>query len=307
MQNILAALLGGVGAGAQSLGGSMQMEEEKKRLEQQRMNELIQAHTARIQERNQEHFLKQQDDQTEAAQAAAALKAMNPDFPTNVDVNKYSLPMIRERLIGNRQQELSDSRAADDRTRADAKSLADQQGAFNALADIHALPKDMEAGGFQAGRDYKGTIAPRLLNDSRAADALTRGIVLGGMHKGSEPSDGQSDKDVQIWTNKRVASLLRPTKNSVGLPNRVPTMQEATQQAQSEIPMVFPSRAGSAPAPQAAPAPTPGAMLMGGLGVGAGAPRPATDVEVRAAMLEAGKNPTAAQVTAILAKKGLAH
>lgn len=80
MSSILAALLGGAGAGAQSYGGSLQREQEQQRLQMQRMAEMQEQEAAR------RRLAKEDDERTaqlKAAQRTAggeSIRALFPDF-----------------------------------------------------------------------------------------------------------------------------------------------------------------------------------------------------------------------------------
>ena len=118
MSNVLAALFGGLGAGASSYGTQRIREQDQERLAAQRMAELQQQEQMRRTQMQEAQQLRQQDREQVNADMTAALKAMGMEVPQGVTLTPQTTPYITQQQVAKREQ---------DRTQRE------RQGTYNAL------------------------------------------------------------------------------------------------------------------------------------------------------------------------------
>lgn len=105
MSNVLAALFGGLGAGASSYGASRIREQDQERMAQQRMAELQQAERMRRTQLQEAQSLRQQEREQINADMTAALKAMGMEVPQGVTLTPQTTPYITQQQVAKREQE----------------------------------------------------------------------------------------------------------------------------------------------------------------------------------------------------------
>lgn len=94
MNNVLAALFGGAGAGLQSYGGARMQEQERERMAQQRMAELQQQEASRIAQAREAATLRAQLAKEEGEQAAVIARAMGLELPAGARLNTAGVGVL---------------------------------------------------------------------------------------------------------------------------------------------------------------------------------------------------------------------
>lgn len=105
MNNILAALLGGAGAGAQSYGASRIREQEQERVAAQRMAELQQQEASRIAQAREAAALRAAQAKEEGEQAAVIARAMGLDIPEGARLNTQGVSVLGQHNQNKRAAE----------------------------------------------------------------------------------------------------------------------------------------------------------------------------------------------------------
>lgn len=96
MSNVLAALFGGLGAGARSYGTDLTREQDQNRLAQQRMAELQQQEKARLAQVREAAVLRQQQEDQEAEQAAEVARLIGVPLPKGTRLNAEGVRILAE-------------------------------------------------------------------------------------------------------------------------------------------------------------------------------------------------------------------
>lgn len=105
MQNILAALLGGAGAGLQSYGQSAFRQQEAQQAQRQRMAELEQQEQMRRTLLQEAQQARQQEREQVNADMTAAMTAMGLPVPKGVTLTPQTTPMVTQQQMAQREQD----------------------------------------------------------------------------------------------------------------------------------------------------------------------------------------------------------
>jgi hypothetical protein len=261
MSNILAALVGGLGAGAQSLGASRMQEQEEQRRNAQRMAELQQQETARLNVVREAASAQAAERARRAASAGAVARTLGIELPEGVDVDPSVVPMLRQGMADRERGQRE--RDAADRTAANARST--NEAYFNTLRETGRLPKSMTE--FNEGVDYK-SIFP-IQAQERGIEAAQAGRQFTVDNRVTPTPKPEADPNARrdAWVLTRVNDLMDPRGDALDA-------QSAKAQAERDAAVLFPSSPSSPPPP---PRPAPGTNLMQGIsGALGGRPSPAS-------------------------------
>ena len=206
MSNILAALLGGVGAGAQSYGGSLQREQEAQRAQMQRMAEMQEQEAAR-------RRLAKEDGERAAAAAlakrtagTASIRALFPDF--QAPEGDYDAGTVMQGKLMQAQNARAEAALAGQSDRLE-RSLGGRMDQIE------------KQGGIQRG-------IAEANNNTRTALEILR-------EKGrNSRDDGPQDKTGEL-TVKRAMELMQPQRDEFGGQRPGLSPEQARLQAEREV------------------------------------------------------------------------
>lgn len=206
MSNILAALLGGAGAGAQSYGGSLQREQEAARVQAQRMAEMQE------QERARRRLAKEDDERAAAAALAkrtagtASIRALFPDF--QAPKGDYDAGTVMQGKLMQAQNARAESALTGQSDRLE-RSLGGRMDQIE------------KQGGIQRG-------IAEANNNTRTALEILR-------EKGrNSRDDGPQDKISEL-TVKRAMELMQPQRDEFGGQRPGLSPEQARLQAEREV------------------------------------------------------------------------
>lgn len=191
MSNILAALLGGAGAGAQSYGGSLQREQEQQRMQAQRMAEMQQAEASR------RRLAKEDDDRAAALKVATrtaggeSIRALFPDF--KAPEGDYNPDLVMRSMLDRETTNRANTRQSGEMERLE-RTLG---GRIDAIREQGGISRE---------------IAGMRGDTSRAIAA----IAEAGRNARDDGPDPVKDPRAE-WTTKRYTDLLKPDGDGVSI------------------------------------------------------------------------------------------
>ncbi len=275
MSNILAALLGGAGAGAQSYGGSMQREQEQQRMQAQRMAEMQQQEAARRRLQSEDDSRAAAARQLETTEATALARTLGIEIPDGVNVNRASLPLLQN----NQSAKATAARDAQRLVEARADRGRANEARYGTLAASGRLPKGMA---YNENEDYTTWNGILSQEDAQRSAQQGRQFVVDNRPPRPEPKDMMAETIA-----KRAMELMQPQRDEYGgytLGLDGPAARARAEQEVNAAYNIGPRSSASAP-----PAPA-GANMMRGLGVSGGASslRPLSEDEKNRANADPG-------------------
>ena len=218
MSNVLAALFGGLGAGASSYGTQRIREQDQERLAQQRMAELQQQEQARLSQVKEAAAAQQALRQQQREAGVNSLRVLFPDQP--IPEGDFDADVVmRGRML-------------------DAQNKRFEQGQ---TGQMERLEKSL--GGRLDQIERQGAISQSIAG----ANNNTRMAIAALAEQGRNQRDNGQPDQQGAWVQRRVTDLLKP--DDFG---RTASIEEATAQARREAGVLFGGGPTSAPtrAPQ---------------------------------------------------------
>lgn len=166
MSNVLAALFGGLGAGASSYGTQRIREQEQERLAQQRMAELQQQEQARLAQVREKALADETERKRINSELTSALKVMGLEVPAGAALTRETMPYITQQQITARQAQ---QQAEKDRL-AREQSVRQNRATYNAAMQAGRIPKTVEY-----SDDVNFT---EMLKDGRIEDGQSNALLM---------------------------------------------------------------------------------------------------------------------------------
>jgi len=241
MSNILAALVGGLGAGAQSYGASRFQEQEQRRREQAAEQMRIKTAQEQGEQRRQLAIAADADRLRQRTAGANSIRSVYPDFeaPDGDFDPQVVMKALMDREVSKRQ---SDREAGlNDRLSTQLGGrMGELERRIESMNDLNAARAEAARAQADAARINAGA------NQTRANRPPGGGA--------SSASGGVPDQ--ASWVRERMLDLRKPDRFG-----DMPPVDAVRRMAEEEYSAIY----GGTPAPAR---PSPGATLMQGLGVG---------------------------------------
>jgi hypothetical protein len=255
MQNILAALLGGAGAGLQSYGQSAFRQQEVQQAQRQRMAEMEQQEQSRIAVAREAAALRQQQLKEEGEQAAVIARTMGIALPEGARLNTQGVQVLAQDAANTR---LATAQAgATERNNASIESRLEGldrslRGRMDQIAAQGDISKAIAAMGNATRRDIAATA------EQGRADRFQPKSELPSLADMTQKILAQPDEnglrrspEAAVAEAKRVLDLLMresggaPPSAAAGAPMRAagnPAEQELMVKAQQKIRSIMADR-----------------------------------------------------------------
>lgn len=204
MSNVLAALFGGLGAGASSYGTQRIREQDQERLAAQRMAELQQQEQTRLAQTREAALLRQQQLKEEGEQAAIIARTLGIELPPGARLNTQGVQVLAQDAANKRN--------------AAAQAAATERTGMTTQAAMDRMQAQISANKGLNDARIQQLLASANAGNARAMELLARGQTQGNQ----PPVDTRKPMPVSVAKDigdvADVAALIRDAKESMATP-----------------------------------------------------------------------------------------